>query len=80
MKILHVISNLGNGGAESMLYKIIVNSQNQLEHEVVSLTSGCKYFYLLKDKNIKISCLNFKKNKFNLMQIYKLFKMEKLLI
>lgn len=77
MKILHVISNLGNGGAESMLYKIIVNSQNQLEHEVVSLTSGGKYFYLLKDKNIKISCLNFKKNKFNLMQIYKLFKIIK---
>lgn len=78
MKILHIISNLGNGGAESMLYKIIVNSQNLIEHEVVSLTKGGKYYYLLKNKNIKITSLNFKKNRINYIQFIKLFKIIKI--
>ena len=74
MKILHIISNLGNGGAEAMLFKIIYNSREYCDHEVISLTKNGKYYEHLKKLKIKIICLNFKTNRSNLLEIIKLFK------
>ena len=51
MKILHIITGLGKGGAENTLYKVCkYDVKNQ--HIVISLTNGGEYFSLIK----KIRC------------------------
>jgi hypothetical protein len=49
MKIAHIITGLGNGGAESNLYKICMNDQSN-KHHVISLMDMGKYVKLLKKK------------------------------
>ncbi len=59
MKIIHIITSLGDGGAENTLYKIckydIFN-----EHVVISLKKSGKYFSLLNKLGVKVYCLNLK--------------------
>lgn len=57
-KVLHIITGLRDGGAESSLYRLVIND-NHYEHIVVSLISEEKYSYLLKEKGIKLYHLNF---------------------
>ena len=59
MKIAHIITGLGSGGAENTLYKICkYDSYN--DHLVISLKSGGKYFFLLKKLGVKVYCLDLK--------------------
>ena len=73
MKIIHIITGLGDGGAEHALYKIckydIAN-----KHFVIALKGQGKYFSLLRKLNINVYCLNI-----NLFSIYKFFFLVKLL-
>ena len=44
MRILHVITGLGKGGAETMLYRLLSHGRDVgMKHRVVSLTSGGYY-------------------------------------
>ncbi len=57
MKILHIITSLGDGGAENTLYKICkYDVKNQ--HIVISLKKPKKYSKKLREINIKIYHLN----------------------
>ena len=57
MKVVHIITGLGDGGAEHVLFKIckydIAN-----KHLVISLKGPGKYFSLLNKLGIKVYCLN----------------------
>ena len=57
MKVVHIITGLGDGGAEHVLFKIckydIAN-----KHIVISLTGPGKYFSLLNKLGIKVYFLN----------------------
>ena len=57
MKVVHIITGLGDGGAEHILFKVckydIAN-----KHIVISLTGPGKYFSLLSKLGIKVYCLN----------------------
>jgi glycosyltransferase involved in cell wall biosynthesis len=57
MKIVHIITGLGDGGAEHALFKIckydILN-----KHFVISLKGPGKYFSLLKKEGTIVYCLN----------------------
>ena len=76
MKITHIIVGLGDGGAESTLYKLISGDKKN-QHTVISLTNYGRYGeHLLKFK-IPLITLNFKKNRLNLSKIYKLIKVIK---
>ena len=59
MKVVHIITGLGDGGAEHTLFKIckydILN-----QHVVISLKDSGKYYSLLKKLGIKVYFLNFK--------------------
>ena len=59
MRIIHIITGLGNGGAENTLYKIC-KYDNQNDHFVISLTKPEKYYSLLKKLGINVYCLDFK--------------------
>lgn len=59
MKILHIITGLGDGGAENTLYKICKYDLKN-KHVVISLKGTDKYFSLLNKIGIKVFCFNFK--------------------
>lgn len=66
MKITHIITGLGDGGAEHTLYKICKHD-NKNEHIVISLKGKEKYYFLLKKLGIEVYFLNasyFSINKF----------------
>jgi glycosyltransferase involved in cell wall biosynthesis len=74
MKILHIITGLGDGGAENTLYKICKYDRSN-QHVVISLKGPDKYFSLLKKIDIKVCCINMK-----FFSIFKFFYLIKLLL
>ena len=58
LTIFHIITGLGNGGAEGVLYRLCTKDK-KYRHIVVSLTTGGKYKTLLEKKNIKVLSCNF---------------------
>jgi glycosyltransferase involved in cell wall biosynthesis len=73
MKILHIITGLGDGGAELTLFKICKYDTNN-KHIVISLKDKGKYFSLLKKLDIEVYGLNM-----NFFSIYKFFFLIKLI-
>ncbi len=66
MKIVHIITGLGDGGAEQTLFKICKYDNNN-KHIVISLKGPGKYYSLLRKLGIKVYCLDvtfFSINKF----------------
>ena len=66
MKVIHIITGLGDGGAEHTLYKICKHD-NKNEHIVISLQGKEKYYFLLQKLGIEVYFLNasyFSINKF----------------
>lgn len=76
MRIAHIITGLGNGGAELSLNKIC-NYDKLNEHHIISLTDLGKYGHLLKKKKFKVYCLEIKKNFFILSKFFKLISLLK---
>ncbi len=60
IRIVHVTSGLGAGGAETMLYRllsVLANDANQ-EHLIITLTPGCKFEF---DRiGVKVTVVNLK--------------------
>ena len=73
MKIIHIITGLGDGGAEHTLYKIC-KYDNLNNHIVISFKSSGKYIPLFKKINVKVYCLNV-----NFFFIFKFFSLVSLL-
>jgi glycosyltransferase involved in cell wall biosynthesis len=69
MKILHLISGLGMGGAENTLYNLIKSDSNN-NHIIVSLSNPIYFEKKFKKINIKVINLNFKSSILN--NIFKL--------
>ncbi len=61
-KIVHIITGLGSGGAEHMLYKLLKYSdRKKYYHEVISLMDDGVYGKKIEDLGIKVYCLNLNK-------------------
>ncbi|MCY7294346.1 glycosyltransferase [Alteromonas sp. a30] len=63
IKVMHIITGLGTGGAEAMLYKLLnqQGADNRVDNIVVSLTPGGKHHAMLEEKGIRVITLNVKK-------------------
>ena len=57
MKITHIITGLGDGGAEHILFKIC-KYDTKNNHIVISLKDKVKYYSLLRNIGIEVYCLN----------------------
>ncbi|MBV2127801.1 glycosyltransferase [Arsukibacterium indicum] len=57
--VIHLITGLGNGGAEGALYRLIENDKSS-KHIVFSMTSGGKYVEKLQKIGVEVTCLNIK--------------------
>ena len=73
-KVLHVIPNLDQGGAERQLVELVNTNTN---HEVCQLLSNGYYEKNLKKKNVKIYNINIKRNITAIRSIFKLYKIIK---
>ena len=67
MRVIHIITGLGDGGAEHALFKICKYDKNN-KHIVIALKGYGKYLSLLNNLGIKVFCLNF-----SFFSIYKFF-------
>ena len=76
-KILHVITTLDEGGAESSLYRLVINDSLNI-HIVVSLKGEGKYGPLLKQNNIEVFALNLSANLGVFYKMYYLYKIIKI--
>lgn len=70
-KIMHVITGLGDGGAEGVLTRLCLLSKN-LEHEVVSLIDAGKYGEVLVAAGIKVHYLKMNPARPNPLKLIKL--------
>jgi len=73
MRILHIITSLGDGGAELTLYKICKYDKKN-KHIVISLKDKGKYFSLLNKLDIEVYNLNI-----NIFSLYKFFFLIKII-
>jgi glycosyltransferase involved in cell wall biosynthesis len=58
MKVLHVITDLNQGGAEAVLYQLVVATQHKIQHCVVSLHSDGMYGERLRKIGVDVQVLN----------------------
>lgn len=56
-RVLHVITDLGQGGAEAVLYRLIGATSDGFEHAVVSLHQEGVYGKPMRDRGISIAAL-----------------------
>lgn len=57
MKVLHIITGLGNGGAEGVLYRLCLNDK-EYKHIIISLTDLGFYGQLLINKGVVVHQIN----------------------
>lgn len=57
IKVLHVITGLGNGGAERSLFNLVTSRQSGIRHSVISLSGMGSYGLLIKDAGIPIEAV-----------------------
>lgn len=76
MKILHIITALGSGGAEAVLLQL-ASKDKKNQHIVISLTTLGKYGPILKSNGIQTYAIEFPKGKLSikgLIELYQIFK------
>ena len=73
-KVLHIISSLGQGGAERQLVELVKHNKN---HAICQLISGGVYEQELKKEKIIIFDLKLKKSIFDIFGFYRLYKIIK---
>jgi glycosyltransferase involved in cell wall biosynthesis len=79
-KILHVITSLGNGGAEAVLSRLIeADSMCGNSHHVISLTDRGIYAERVEAMGVSVYTLGFPRGRITLSGLFKLFRILKLL-
>lgn len=71
IEVLHVITDLDDGGAEAVLYRLCLFDRKN-KHRVISLMDEGKYGRLLEEKGIPVHCLNMMRGKVTIKGIFRL--------
>ena len=74
MQVLHIITGLKRGGAETLLYRIC-QFDKEYNHTVISLTGTQDYGKMLNQINVSVYALNFSSSKINFFGLFKLYKL-----
>jgi glycosyltransferase involved in cell wall biosynthesis len=72
MKILHVITNLAQGGAEAVLFRLIVASTPALEHVVISMRGDAYFGPNLRTAGIEVHTLSMPRGRLTLSGLFRL--------
>lgn len=74
--VLHVVTGLEDGGAESVLYRLCT-ADTSCQHAVISMMSEGKYGPLLRSAGIAVYCLEMPSGRLRINSIVKLLKIIK---
>lgn len=78
IKVVHVITGLGSGGAERMLTRLTAHSnREEFQHIVISLTDGSVYGVQIRDAGIALHCLGMQRRKPSFSALVKLIRLLK---
>lgn len=72
MKVTHIITGLGDGGAEGVLYRLCIYDTS-LQHTVISLMDNGKYGMKLRNAGIDVRCLNLSRGRVRLSALFRLW-------
>ena len=72
MKVLHIITSLGQGGAESALYELIKATHKTIDHNVVSLHDAGAYGPRLKKIGVNVETLGMPRGKLKFAGLWRL--------
>jgi len=76
-KILHIITGLGNGGAENVLTQLCIHS-TKVDHVVVSMMDAGKYGGILEGADIQVHCLGMRRGSFSVLAFLRLMRIIRL--
>ena len=71
LKVLHLISGLGHGGAESVLYRLTAHATRD-QHIVLSMQDGGVFTEKFAEAGIELHCLNMPAGKMGLRDFWRL--------
>jgi glycosyltransferase involved in cell wall biosynthesis len=74
--VLHIITGLGLGGAESELYRMVVADKSR-RHQVISLTDGGVFQADIEAAGIQVDTLNMPRSRLTLKGLAKLYRLVK---
>lgn len=74
MIVLHVITDLDDGGAEAVLYRLCSHGTTD-RHHVVSLMDAGKYGPLLEARGIPVTCLDMPRGRLTLSGLWRLWRL-----
>ena len=69
--VLHIITGLGGGGAEAVLYNLIRSAIN-FEHKIISLSGPGKYGPMMEAEGFEVFCLGLRSSLHSAMKLLKL--------
>lgn len=72
--VVHIITGLNDGGAESALYRLCLHD-SECRHMVVSLMDEGKYGPLLVDAGVDVQCLRMPQGRINLSGLWRLWRL-----
>ena len=75
MKVLHIITGLNHGGAESALYRLVTfHKIDTIENIVVSMTDRGFYFNELSIEGIRVFTLDMPRRSISVIGLFRLWK------
>lgn len=77
MRVVHIITGLGDGGAEGVLFRLCTHDSSD-EHIVVSLSGEGKYGSLLRSKGILVYLLHMRGNRASMAGFVRLIRLLKM--
>lgn len=73
MMVLHIITGLGDGGAEAVLHRLVTHDSED-KHQVISLTDEGKYGALLRERGVEVMALGMPRGRLTLRGLVKLWR------
>jgi glycosyltransferase involved in cell wall biosynthesis len=74
IKTVHVITGLGRGGAEGVLYRLVAASRSLVEQAVISLSDEGVYGPRLRGLGIPVCALGMRRGRISLRGLWKLYR------
>ena len=75
MKILHIITGLDQGGAQSALYRLVTSNNAGVEHVIVSIIDYGLYGFQLREAGVEVHAIGMNRGKLSLSGLVKLWKL-----